>query len=208
MRLNLVGFIVDCYLQLSNTYSFASTRFAPSLADTTPAPYCGALWVQIPLRGSDSLLLGVVYRSPSSPPEDDQFLTQTLEQLSSSTVVTHLKLEFRILTSTLVRAQRPNKCIKNLAYARSNRYRCMLHRGNKSSRLVSLKESLGKMIIIIIISCKDRLSSLTPPLHPSAMHCGSKSRCAGERQPLTDKNKTDPGDLGKSLDPVYQSVNP
>ncbi|KER23032.1 hypothetical protein T265_14727, partial [Opisthorchis viverrini] len=28
----------------------------------------------------------------------------------------------------------------------------------------------------------------------------------GERQPLTDKNKTDPGNLGKSLDPVYQSV--
>ncbi|KER27158.1 hypothetical protein T265_13856, partial [Opisthorchis viverrini] len=30
----------------------------------------------------------------------------------------------------------------------------------------------------------------------------------GERQPLTDKNKTDPGNLGESLDPVYQSVNP
>ncbi|KER28970.1 hypothetical protein T265_04267 [Opisthorchis viverrini] len=30
----------------------------------------------------------------------------------------------------------------------------------------------------------------------------------GERQPLTYKNKTDPGNLGKSLDPVYQSVNP
>ncbi|KER24446.1 hypothetical protein T265_07876 [Opisthorchis viverrini] len=24
----------------------------------------------------------------------------------------------------------------------------------------------------------------------------------GERQPLTDKNKTDPGNLGKSLDPM------
>ncbi|KER21777.1 hypothetical protein T265_09963 [Opisthorchis viverrini] len=34
------------------------------------------------------------------------------------------------------------------------------------------------------------------------------SRKFCERQPLTDKNKTDPGDLGKSLDPVYQSVNP
>ncbi|KER29953.1 hypothetical protein T265_03541 [Opisthorchis viverrini] len=33
-------------------------------------------------------------------------------------------------------------------------------------------------------------------------------RSSGERQPLTDKNKTDPGNLGKSLDPVYQSVNP
>ncbi|GAA48738.1 pol-related protein [Clonorchis sinensis] len=30
----------------------------------------------------------------------------------------------------------------------------------------------------------------------------------GERQPLNDKNKTDPGNLGESLAPVYQSVNP
>ncbi|KAG5448078.1 hypothetical protein CSKR_114139 [Clonorchis sinensis] len=29
-----------------------------------------------------------------------------------------------------------------------------------------------------------------------------------ERQLLNDKNKTDPGNLGKSLAPVYQSVNP
>ncbi|GAA57706.1 hypothetical protein CLF_113101 [Clonorchis sinensis] len=29
-----------------------------------------------------------------------------------------------------------------------------------------------------------------------------------ERQPLNDKNKTDPGNLGESLDPAYQSVNP
>ncbi|KER31274.1 LOW QUALITY PROTEIN: hypothetical protein T265_13015 [Opisthorchis viverrini] len=28
-----------------------------------------------------------------------------------------------------------------------------------------------------------------------------------ERQPLTGKNKTDPRNLGKSHDPVYQSVN-
>ncbi|KER26724.1 hypothetical protein T265_06086 [Opisthorchis viverrini] len=28
----------------------------------------------------------------------------------------------------------------------------------------------------------------------------------GERQPLADKNKTDPGSLGKCLDPVYQSI--
>ncbi|KAG5445779.1 hypothetical protein CSKR_114032 [Clonorchis sinensis] len=31
---------------------------------------------------------------------------------------------------------------------------------------------------------------------------------SGERQLLNDKNKTDPGNLGKSLAPVYQSVNP
>ncbi|GAA51827.1 hypothetical protein CLF_106845 [Clonorchis sinensis] len=30
----------------------------------------------------------------------------------------------------------------------------------------------------------------------------------GERQRLNDKNKTDPGNLGESLDPVYQSLNP
>ncbi|KER26057.1 hypothetical protein T265_06633 [Opisthorchis viverrini] len=31
---------------------------------------------------------------------------------------------------------------------------------------------------------------------------------SGERQPLTDKNKTDPGNFCKSLDHVYQSVHP
>ncbi|GAA56332.1 hypothetical protein CLF_110614 [Clonorchis sinensis] len=46
----------------------------------------------VPLRGSDSLLLGVVYRSPSSPPEDDHFLIRTLGQLSSSYHFTHLLL--------------------------------------------------------------------------------------------------------------------
>ncbi|GAA52903.1 hypothetical protein CLF_109069 [Clonorchis sinensis] len=40
----------------------------------------------------DSLLLGVVYRSPSSPPEDDHFLIRTLGQLSSSYHFTHLLL--------------------------------------------------------------------------------------------------------------------
>ncbi|GAA48290.1 hypothetical protein CLF_101424 [Clonorchis sinensis] len=54
--------------------------------------FCDALWLQVPLRGSDSLLLGVVYRSPSSPPEDDHFLIRTLGQLSSSYHFTHLLL--------------------------------------------------------------------------------------------------------------------
>ncbi|GAA57716.1 hypothetical protein CLF_113117 [Clonorchis sinensis] len=36
----------------------------------------------------------------------------------------------------------------------------------------------------------------------------NKRRVYGERQLLNDKNKTDPGNLGESLDPVYQSVNP
>ncbi|GAA56939.1 mTERF domain-containing protein mitochondrial [Clonorchis sinensis] len=35
-----------------------------------------------------------------------------------------------------------------------------------------------------------------------------KKQKYGERQLLNDKNKTDPGNLGKSLAPVYQSVNP
>ncbi|GAA54108.1 hypothetical protein CLF_112190 [Clonorchis sinensis] len=47
---------------------------------------------RIPLRGSDSLLLGVVYCWPSSPPEDDHFLIRTLGQLSSSYHFTHLLL--------------------------------------------------------------------------------------------------------------------
>ncbi|GAA57115.1 hypothetical protein CLF_112200, partial [Clonorchis sinensis] len=48
--------------------------------------------IQVPLRGSDSLLLGAVYRSPSSPPKCDQFLIRTLGQLSSSYHFTHLLL--------------------------------------------------------------------------------------------------------------------
>ncbi|GAA50217.1 hypothetical protein CLF_104247 [Clonorchis sinensis] len=59
---------------------------------TAPAPFCNELWLQVPLRGSDSVLLGVVYRSPSSPPEDDHFLIRTLGQLSSSYHFTHLLL--------------------------------------------------------------------------------------------------------------------
>ncbi|KER33574.1 LOW QUALITY PROTEIN: hypothetical protein T265_12604 [Opisthorchis viverrini] len=39
---------------------------------------------------------------------------------------------------------------------------------------------------------------------PSAVEKSLTSKC--ERQPLTDKNKTDPGNLGKILDPVYQSL--
>ncbi|GAA48800.1 hypothetical protein CLF_102052 [Clonorchis sinensis] len=46
----------------------------------------------VPLRGSDSLFLGVAYRCPSSPQEDEQFLTRPLGQLSSSYHFTHLLL--------------------------------------------------------------------------------------------------------------------
>ncbi|GAA53001.1 hypothetical protein CLF_109300 [Clonorchis sinensis] len=64
-------------------YLHAALPIPIVLSDTTPAPFCDALWLQVPLRGPDSLLLGVVYRSPSSPPEDDHFLIRTLGQLSS-----------------------------------------------------------------------------------------------------------------------------
>ncbi|GAA47626.1 hypothetical protein CLF_100599 [Clonorchis sinensis] len=73
-------------------YLHAALSIPIVLSDTTPAPFCDALWLQVPLCGSDSLLLGVVYRSPSSPPEDDHFLIRTLGQLSSSYHFTHLLL--------------------------------------------------------------------------------------------------------------------
>ncbi|GAA53808.1 hypothetical protein CLF_111196 [Clonorchis sinensis] len=73
-------------------YLHAAPPIPIILSDTTPVSFCDALWLQVPLRGSDSLLLGVVYRSPSSPPEDDHFLIRTLGQLSSSYHFTHLLL--------------------------------------------------------------------------------------------------------------------
>ncbi|KER33084.1 hypothetical protein T265_00982 [Opisthorchis viverrini] len=57
-------------------------------------------------------------------------------------------------------------------------------------------------------------AKLEPSILPRAENIKSSATpffhlcLSGERQPLTDKNKTDPGNLGKSLDPVYQSVNP
>ncbi|KAG5444564.1 hypothetical protein CSKR_108069 [Clonorchis sinensis] len=38
--------------------------------------------------------------------------------------------------------------------------------------------------------------------------CPVADEIKGERQPLNDKNKTYPGNLGEGLDPMYQSVNP
>ncbi|GAA50640.1 hypothetical protein CLF_104843 [Clonorchis sinensis] len=73
-------------------YLHADLPISIVLFDTTPAPFCDALWTQAPLRGSDSLLLGVVYRCPSSPPEDDQSLIRTFGKLSSSYHFTHLLL--------------------------------------------------------------------------------------------------------------------
>ncbi|KER21200.1 hypothetical protein T265_10426 [Opisthorchis viverrini] len=43
----------------------------------------------------------------------------------------------------------------------------------------------------------DKFKNVEAPARPTS---------SSERQPLTDKNKTDPGNLGKSLDPVYQSL--
>ncbi|GAA47799.1 ubiquitin carboxyl-terminal hydrolase L5 [Clonorchis sinensis] len=55
-------------------------------------PMIGRSVSKAALRGSDSLLLGVVYRSPSSSPEDDHFLTRTLGQHSFSYHFSHLLL--------------------------------------------------------------------------------------------------------------------
>ncbi|GAA53552.1 hypothetical protein CLF_110480 [Clonorchis sinensis] len=73
-------------------YLHAALPIPIVLSDTTPAVFCDAPWLQVSLRGSHSLLLGVVYRSLSSPPEDDHFLIRTLGQLSSSYHFTHLLL--------------------------------------------------------------------------------------------------------------------
>ncbi|KER22020.1 hypothetical protein T265_09774 [Opisthorchis viverrini] len=51
------------------------------------------------------------------------------------------------------------------------------------------------------------ISCWPPGLHSSASNQADLLQRRCERQPLTNKNKTDPGNLGKSLDPVYQSVN-
>ncbi|KER27957.1 hypothetical protein T265_05082 [Opisthorchis viverrini] len=59
------------------------------------------------------------------------------------------------------------------------------------------------MRILALASILPRAENITSSATPFFHLCLS-----GERQPLTDKNKTDPGNLGKSLDPVYQSVNP
>ncbi|GAA48461.1 hypothetical protein CLF_101640 [Clonorchis sinensis] len=55
-------------------------------------------------------------------------------------------------------------------------------------------------------SLRDRNGELTSD--PTVVSEFYRDHYAGERQLLNDKNKTDPGNLGKSLAPVYQSVNP
>ncbi|GAA52562.1 hypothetical protein CLF_108329 [Clonorchis sinensis] len=73
-------------------YLHAAPPIPIVLSDTTLTPSCDALRIQVQLCGADSLLLGVIYRCPSSSPEDDRFLVQTLEQLSSSYHLTHFLL--------------------------------------------------------------------------------------------------------------------
>ncbi|KAG5449585.1 Mitochondrial pyruvate carrier 2 [Clonorchis sinensis] len=59
------------------------------------------------------------------------------------------------------------------------------------------------MRILALASILPRAENLKSSAAPFFHLCLS-----GERQPLSDKNKTDQGNLGESLDPVYQSVNP
>ncbi|GAA57759.1 hypothetical protein CLF_113165 [Clonorchis sinensis] len=88
-------------------YLHAALPIPIALSDTTPAPLCKALWIQVSLRGSDSLL-GVVYRCLLSSPEDDQFLIRTLEQLSSSYHFTRRLLvgDFNAPKASLMELQR------------------------------------------------------------------------------------------------------
>ncbi|KER23400.1 hypothetical protein T265_08725 [Opisthorchis viverrini] len=61
-----------------------------------------------------------------------------------------------------------------------------------------LRHMHGRPTILVFLSFKDAFGSVVRP----AIELYLLNR------PLTDKNKTNPGNLGKSLDPVCQSVNP
>ncbi|GAA57628.1 hypothetical protein CLF_112988 [Clonorchis sinensis] len=80
------------YSASSRTHVTSQCRLLSAVIDGPQQMWAKWLSIELPLRGSDSLLLGVVYRSPSSPPEDDHFLIRTLGQLSSSYHFTHLLL--------------------------------------------------------------------------------------------------------------------
>ncbi|KAA3676029.1 uncharacterized protein DEA37_0011181 [Paragonimus westermani] len=51
---------------------------------------CDALWLRLALRGQDSLLVGVIYRSPSSDVPDDDTLLVSLENFLGLQRFTHL----------------------------------------------------------------------------------------------------------------------
>ncbi|GAA50761.1 hypothetical protein CLF_105013 [Clonorchis sinensis] len=81
-----------------------------------------------------------------------------------------------------------------LDLARKNRnvlFKYMRHRRRNKPSAFSLRDRNGE-----------------PTSDPIVVSEFYRDHYAGERQLLNDKNKTDPGNLGKSLAPVYQSVNP
>ncbi|GAA49892.1 hypothetical protein CLF_103749 [Clonorchis sinensis] len=81
-----------------------------------------------------------------------------------------------------------------LDLARKNRnvlFKYMRHRRRNKPSAFSLRDRNGE-----------------PTSDPIVVSEFYRDHYAGERQLLNDKNKTDPGNLGKSLAPVYRSVNP
>jgi hypothetical protein len=70
---------------------FSTALLSPTVTlQSVPNLSYDVLWANLPLQGSDSLLFGVVYRSPSSIHEDDLLLIQELEQLTLQYRFTHL----------------------------------------------------------------------------------------------------------------------
>ncbi|GAA54592.1 hypothetical protein CLF_104029, partial [Clonorchis sinensis] len=189
-------------------------------------------------------------QSPSSPPEDDQFLTRTLGQLSSSYHFTHLllvgdfnapkapwtELQYRagqqpslldlvitnerhfvdqvtinaplghsdhcVLTFDFIcywaRNPEPQTWIRNFCRADFSGMR--IFGGDMNSVENTIRHLFTRVLALanILPRAENLKSSATPFFHLCL---------SGERQLLNDKNEADPGNLGESLAPVYQSVN-
>ena len=65
-------------MYLDDSLPPVSTLFCPLI------PLIEMLWVTVPLRGTDCLILGCIYRSPSSPSSSDQALIEFLISLPTS----------------------------------------------------------------------------------------------------------------------------
>ncbi|KAG5450137.1 hypothetical protein CSKR_112663, partial [Clonorchis sinensis] len=93
------------------------------------------------------------------------------------------------------------------------------HSGDMVRRFLSSERSpsLGKLFLVLVQNTISHLFTQVLALAhilPRAENLRSSATpffhlcLSGERQLLNDKNKTDPENLGESLDPVYHSVNP
>ena len=71
---------------------YISDKLPPPVisSDFPLLPMCEALWVSFPLRSSDTLLLGVIYRSPACNPQDDAALLDAIKNFTGSKQHTHL----------------------------------------------------------------------------------------------------------------------